>query len=125
MVLAMAMRLALLSSAPADAIANRECLRCAAGQNCSTALQSAVDAATAPGGSGALCVDGTWPVLPTSLRSNPILQLTANATIVAQRGAFHGGAYHLITVSGAHNVSIRGAVGGGSRLVMRKSAGIS
>lgn len=95
MVLAMALRLAVLSSAPADASASSECLRCAAGQNCSTALQSAVDATTAPGGSGALCVDGTWPVLPTLLRSNLILQLNANATIIAQRGAFHGGADHL------------------------------
>eukprot|EP01043_Picozoa_sp_COSAG02_P113571 COSAG02_NODE_49822_length_324_cov_0.924444_1_plen_43_part_01 len=43
MVVAMALRLAVLSSAPADAGMSNDCLRCA-GQNCSAAMQSAVDA---------------------------------------------------------------------------------
>ena len=97
-------------------------LRCAApAQNCSTVLQSAIDAAVGAGGTGALCIGGTWAVLPIALRSNLILQLTADATVIAQRGAFHGGADHLVDVLGVRNVSIRGAVGGGSRLAMWKS----
>ena len=96
-------------------------LRCAAGQNCSVVLQSAIDAAAGVGGTGALYIGGTWPVLPIALRSNLILQLASDATVIAQQGAFHGGGDHLIDVLGVQNVSIRGAVGGGSRLVMRKS----
>jgi hypothetical protein len=97
-------------------------LRCAApAQNCSTVLQAAIDAAAGVGGSGALCIGGTWAVLPIALRSNLLLQLTADATVIAQRGAFHGGADHLVNVLGVRNVSIRGAVGGGSRLAMWKS----
>ena len=96
-------------------------LRCTHGQNCSALLQAAIDAAAAENGAGTLCIGGTWPVQPIALRSNLRLHLTSDATIIAQRGAFHGGADHLIDVLGVQNVSIVGSVGGGSRLVMRKS----
>eukprot|EP01052_Picozoa_sp_SAG31_P021849 SAG31_NODE_1710_length_7473_cov_3.782072_1_plen_278_part_00 len=96
-------------------------LRCRSDQNCSVVLQSAIDAAAAAGSTGRLRIAGRWPVLPISLRSNVALHLAADATIIAQRGAFHGGADHLLELSGVHNVSIRGEVGGGSQLMMRKS----
>jgi hypothetical protein len=96
-------------------------LRCEARQNCSVVLQSAIDIATAAGGNGKISIGGLWPVLPIVLRSHLFFDLSADTTLIAQRGAFHGGADFLVSVYGVSNVTIRGAVGGGSRLAMHKS----
>ena len=75
-------------------------LRCDAGRNCSALLQAAIDSAAAPGGSGALTIAGVWTTVPIQLRSNLLLQLSAGTTVMAQRGAFHGGADMLFSAVG-------------------------
>ena len=102
-------------------------LRCDAGQNCSVVLQSAIDRATVPGGGGAVSLaPGVWEVVPIVLRAHLLLELSTGTTIIAQRGAFHGGSDALLSAGcgpnpSVTNLTIRGAPGGGSRLAMRRA----
>ena len=91
---------ALKSDDIVDRLAANAPLRCDAGRNCSALLQSAIDSAAAPGGSGALTIAGVWTTVPIQLRSNLLLQLSAGTTVMAQRGAFHGSADALFAAVG-------------------------
>ena len=95
-------------------------LHCGPSQNCTNILQAAIDGAVSTGGIVSLA-PGVWTVVQITLRSNLRLQLAAGTTLMAQAGAFHDGAAHILSCEGLTNVTVRGAVGGGSRLVMRKA----
>lgn len=117
----------LIISRSAPATAAPTVLRCDAGLNCSALLQSAIDAAALSNGTGRVSLaPGEWVVMPIMLRSNLVLEFAAGTTLLARRGAFHGGNDNLLSAGcfgfpTVTNLTIRGAVGGGSRLVMRKS----
>ena len=98
----MLLRSWLLSSCLLKPVFSRE-VSCAAGDNCTTVLQAAIDAG------GDLTVTGTFTVLPIWLRSSDqTLTFAPGSLVIAQRGAYHADADHMFNADGAHNVTING-----------------
>lgn len=103
-----------------DATDGAALLHCRPGQNCTDVLQAAIDGAASTGGVVSLA-SGVWAVVPITLRSHLRLQLAAGTILMAQAGAYHDGTAHILSASSVTNLTVAGAVGGESRLVMRKA----
>ena len=87
-------------------------IRCAAGQNCTTVLQSALDLG------GEVELRGVFTVRPVFIaRPATVLRLARGALLRAEPGAFHGTGDCLVSIKAVGNVSV---VGYGARLQMRR-----
>lgn len=81
-------------------------LVCNAGDNCTAVLQSAIDKAGVVSSGKVILASGVWSVLPIVLRSHLLLELSRGTTIIAQRGAFHGGGDTLLSAGCGANPSV-------------------